>query len=148
MKKLSHILIIDDDPMTSYLHKKLIEGFKVADRINIANDGEEALQLFNHYIQSDREDSEENIPQLVFVDLDMPMMDGFEFLDAYQGLEFRNKNSVVIAVLTSSFSRSDINRVKEFPEVKDYIVKPLTKEKMMELMDEHFDLHVEGGLSL
>ena len=145
MEKLSNILIIDDDPMTSYLHKKLMEGFQVADHINIANDGEEALQHFNDRIQAE---SEEKIPQLVFVDLDMPLMDGFEFLEAYQDLNFTNKGSVVIAVLTSSYSRSDINRVKEYPEVRDYIVKPLTKEKMTELMDTHFGVQVKRDIKV
>lgn len=138
MKNLSSKLIIDDDPITVFLHKKLIEIFGVSHQIEIANDGGEALQLIWHYIQTKNEDK---IPQLIFVDLNMPFMDGFEFLEAYERLNFENKDSVVVSVLTSSFSSSDINRVKEYPVVDHYIVKPLTEEKVMGIMHEHFGWH-------
>ena len=137
MEKLQNVLLIDDDPMTNYLHKRIIEGFKVSHQIEIANDGDEALQLINNYIQSGNEDK---IPQLIFVDLDMPLMDGFQFLEAYQSLDFKNKDSVVVSVLTSSFNPKDVNRAKAF-SVDDFIVKPLTKEKMRELMEQHFGWH-------
>lgn len=138
MEKLKNILIIDDDPMTNYLHKRLLEKFEVSHEVEIAHGGEEALQRIKNNIESRNED---RIPQLIFVDLDMPLMDGFQFLEAYQNLNFKNKDSVVVSVLTSSFSASDIKRVKEYPIVKDYIVKPLTQEKMIEIMEQHFDWH-------
>lgn len=134
MKMLSSILLIDDDPLTSYLHKRAIEGFKVSHQIEVANNGDEAIQLINQYIQSK---SEDKIPQLIFVDLYMPFMDGFQFLEAYQNLEFQNKNSVVVVVLTTSFLQKDKNRIKKY-QVKDYVEKPITKEKMMEIMETHF----------
>ena len=141
MEKLQKILVIDDDPMTNYLQKKLLEKFGVSDVVEIAHDGEEALQSIKQNIESGNED---RIPQLIFVDLDMPLMDGFQFLEAYQTLNFKNKDSVVVSVLTSSFSRSDINHVKEFPVVKDYLVKPLTQEKIAEIMEQHFNGHSEN----
>lgn len=137
MEKLQNVLLIDDDTMTNYLHKRIIEGFEVSDQIEIANDGEEGLQIIENYIQSENEDK---IPQLIFVDIDMPLMDGFQFLEAYQSLDFKNKDSVVVAVLTSSFNPKDVNRAKEL-SVDDYLVKPLTKDKMMELMERHFGWH-------
>ena len=106
----------------------------MAHRIEIASNGEEAIQFINGCIHSQREDK---IPQLIFVDLFMPFMDGFQFLEAYKKLNFRNKDSVVVAVLTTSFLHKDKSRVKEY-QVKEYIEKPITKEKMLRLMDEHF----------
>ena len=138
MKKLSSTLIIDDDPITVFLHKRLIEIFGVSHQIEVAQSGEEALQLIWHYIKTQNDDK---IPQLIFVDLNMPFMDGFEFLEAYERLNFENKDSVVVSVLTSSFSPNDINRVKEYPVVDHYIVKPLTEEKVMGIMQEHFGWH-------
>lgn len=135
MEKISKILIIDDDPTTGFLYSRLINKFGVSQEVELANGGEEALQLIEDHIKSQNEDK---IPQLIFVDLNMPFMDGFEFLDAYQRLEFKNKDSVVISVLTSSYLPQDVKRVKEFPVVNDYMVKPLTEEKVMELMERHF----------
>ena len=142
MEKLQKILIIDDDPMTTHLHKRLLEKFDLSHQVEIALGGEEALQLIKENIDTENEDQ---IPQLIFVDLNMPFMDGFQFLEAYQSLEFKNKDSVVVSVLTSSYSMSDINRVKEYPVVSDYIVKPLTQEKMIELMERHFDWSIKNG---
>lgn len=136
MEKLSSILLIDDDPITNQLHRKLIEGFGVAHQVEVVNDGEEGIQLLEQHIHNQKG----KIPQLIFVDLDMPFMDGFQFLEAYQDLDFKNKSSVVVAVLTSSISRKDVNRAREF-SVGAYIIKPLTKEKMMEIMEEHFGWH-------
>ena len=137
MEKLRNVLLIDDDPTTSFLQKKVIQSFGFSEKVEIANDGEEALQLLGKYIHAENEDM---IPQLIFVDIDMPFMDGFQFLEAYQKLYFREKDSVVVAVLTSSISPQDMKRAKEF-SVEAYLVKPLTKEKMIELMQEHFGRH-------
>ena len=141
MEKLTKILIIEDDPTTAYLHERLIDGFGVAHQVEIAYSGEDALQMIWNHIRTQNEDK---IPQLIFVDLNMPTMDGFEFLEAYERLNFENKDSVVVSVLTSSYHSKDINRVKEFPAVNDYVVKPLTEEKVMELMQKHFGWHAHG----
>lgn len=134
MKKLSGILLIDDDPTTNYLHKRLLEDYKVANRIETVNDGEEAMQLIDEHIRTHNEDK---LPQLIFVDIDMPFMDGFQFLEEYQQKDFKHKDSVVVAVLTSSVSQRDKKRAKEF-SIDAFFVKPLTKEKVMELMEDHF----------
>lgn len=139
MEKLSGILIIDDDPLTSYLHKRVIDGFNVVHRIEIASNGEEAIEFINDCIQSEREDK---IPQLIFVDLFMPFMDGYQFLEAYKKLNFKNKDSVVVAVLTTSFLHKDKIRVKEY-QVKEYVEKPITHEKMRRLMEEHFSIRID-----
>ena len=140
MKELSSILIIDDDPLTGILHKRVIERFNVSSRIEIASSGEEALQLIEQYIRSGNEDK---IPQLIFLDLNMPFMDGYQFLEAYHLLDFNHKDSVVVAVLTTSFRHKDKVRVKEY-QIQDYIEKPLTEERMMELMEQHFGWQVSS----
>lgn len=134
MKELSSILLIDDDPLTGILHKRIIEGLNISSRIEIADSGEAALQLIEQYIRSG---NEEKIPQLILLDINMPFMDGYQFLEAYHSLEFNHKDSVVVAVLTTSFRHKDKIRVKEY-QIQDYIEKPLTEERMMELMEQHF----------
>ena len=134
MRKLSQILIIDDDPLTSYLHKVLLQKFGVSHQIETVTDGYQAIQLIKKCIQSK---NEEQIPQLIFLEVDMPLARGNEFLEAYKDLEFINKDSVVVAVLTCSVSRKQTDCINEFP-INDYIVKPLTKKRMMGLMNKHF----------
>ena len=134
MEKLSQILIIDDDPLTAYLHKTYIKKFDVSHQVEIVTSGDQALLLIKNCIQSPNEDK---IPQLIFLEVDMPMADGFHFLEAYQDLEFKNKDSVVVVALTCSLSQRLKNSTKEYP-IKDYIIKPLTEERMMGLMERHF----------
>ena len=67
----------------------------------------------------------------------MPLMDGFQFLEAYQSLEFKNKDSVAVFALTCSVSKRLKNRTKEFL-LKDYIIKPLTEERIMGLIERYF----------
>lgn len=134
MGKLSQILIIDDDSLTSYLHKTLIEKFGVSHQVETVTDGGQAIQLINNCIQSKAEDK---IPQLIFLEVDTPTSRGYEFLEAYKRLEFKNKDSVVVVVLTCSISQKQKNRIQEYP-VKDYIIKPLNGESMKGLMENYF----------
>jgi response regulator of citrate/malate metabolism len=134
MEKLPQILIIDDDPLTGYLHKTFIKKVGVSHQIKTLTSGEQAIQYLKECVESK---NEENIPQLILLEVDMPMADGFHFLEAYQNLEFKNKDSVAVAVLTCSISKRQKNRTKEYP-IKDYILKPLTEERMMGLMERCF----------
>ena len=134
MEKLSQVLIIDDDSLTAYLHKTFIKKFGVSHQVQVVSDGEQALQLIKNCIQSKNEDK---IPQLIFLEVDMPVARGYEFLEAFNELEFNNKDSVIVPVLTCSVSRRQKSRTKEYP-IKDYIEKPLTEERMMGLMKKHF----------
>lgn len=134
MEKLSQILIIDDDPLTANLHKTFIKKFGVSHQVETITSGEQALQLIKNCIQSQNEDK---IPQLILLEVDMPMTDGFHFLEAYQNLEFKNKDSVAVVALTCSVSKRLKNRTKEYL-IKDYIIKPLTEERMMGLMERYF----------
>ena len=134
MEKLSQILIIDDDPLTSFLHKTLIKKFGVSHQVETLTDGDQAIQLINSCIQSKAEDK---IPQLIFLEVDTPTSRGYEFLETYKRLEFKNKDSVVVAVLTCSISQKQKNRIQEY-SVKDYIIKPLNGERMKGLMENYF----------
>ena len=134
MEKLSQILIIDDDSLTSYLHKTLIKKFAVSHQVETVTDGDQAIQLINSCIQSKAEDK---IPQLIFLEVDTPKSRGYEFLEAYKNLEFKNKDSVVVAVLTCSISQKQKNRIQDYP-VKDYIIKPLKEKRMIGLMENYF----------
>ena len=134
MKKLSQILIIDDDTVTSYLHMVLLQKFGVSHQVEKVTSGEQALQFIKNCIQSQNEDK---IPQLIFLEVDMPMADGIHFLEAYQHMEFKNKDSVAVVGLTCSLSKRLKNRTKEYP-ISDYIEKPLTEEKMIGLIERHF----------
>ena len=133
-KKLNEILLVDDSAGTNILHKRILERLDVAEKIVIATNGKEALD----YIKSDIGGGLHPRPQLIFLDVNMPVMDGFQFLDAYQNLDESYKSEVVLIMLTTSLSPEDEQRAQQFADVKGYIHKPLSKVILDEIMEEYF----------
>ena len=76
-------------------------------------------------------------PELIFLDINMPRMNGWEFMNAYNQLEVAQKGKIVVIMLTTSLMASDKNKAREL-EVPAYKIKPLTDEMLRELLEEHF----------
>jgi CheY-like chemotaxis protein len=99
----------------------------------IAYNGKEALELIHNACESAL------CPELILLDINMPVMNGFEFLKAYQGLEFPHKQSVVIVMLTTSLNPQDMEQIDELPlKIKGNLNKPLTEEMVRNLLHTHF----------
>lgn len=127
MALLKTILLIDDDDTTNFLHKRLFQRLKIADNIVVAVNGERALTYLE---QAFKAESTEALPGLIFLDIKMPIMDGFEFLAAYEKLPLSKVKSIPIYMLTSSVSSADVNRLKKHQVVTSHVAKPLTQEKL------------------
>ena len=127
MQKLSGVLLVDDDPTTNFLHEQLLRSLGVTDQCLVAENGAEALALL-------AEAGEAPPPALVLLDVHMPVMDGIEFLEAYR----RPLSPMpIVVVLTTSMHTRDRARLASLA-VADYLVKPLTKEKINSLLRQHF----------
>jgi CheY-like chemotaxis protein len=131
MKKLSLILLVDDDGISNHLHKMLIEDLTIAEEIGVAYDGEEALDVIEDYY---KDKASENNDVLVLMDINMPGMDAFDFLNIFNSRQDRFKN-LHIVLLSSSLSLKDKERAMEY-QVLDYMTKPLTEDKLLKLVDE------------
>lgn len=132
MSKLNSILLVEDDSITNFINERLLRKLEVADDIKIASNGLEALALIQNSVQSSQ-----NPPTLIFLDINMPVMDGFEFLSEFKMLSLPNKQDVVVVVLTTSTNLSDIEKLKGSGNT-DFINKPLTKEKVQSVIKKHF----------
>lgn len=135
MKPLQTILLIDDDETTNYLNHRLLTRLEVAPDIRVVNNGEEALTYLHNAFAGV---AEYPIPNLVLVDIKMSVMDGFEFLEEYQQLEEKKKNKIIMLMLTSSASFYDLEKLKEFPDVRKHYSKPLTEADVREMLNEYF----------
>ena len=138
MKKLSGILLIDDDDTTNFLNKRLLDRMEVTNHIRTFVNGKQAFDyLYNVSNKNyEVESSEYFQPELIFLDINMPVMDGFEMLDLYERLnpEFRKK--IVMVVLTTSTHPQDTANSRKYNA--EYIIKPLTAEKVNRLLEVHF----------
>lgn len=133
MKKLSSVLLVDDDPLTNHLNERLLKDLQVAERYLSARDGAEALTVLDEIST----DASPLSPVLVLLDIKMPGMDGMSFLDAYQRLSPAQQEAVVIVLHTASMESRDLNRIDALP-VAGLVSKPLTKEKMDTILKLHY----------
>ncbi|TGE08021.1 response regulator [Hymenobacter fodinae] len=132
-RKLPCTLLVDDDPTTNYLNRKLLERMNFTDEILVALNGREALQVLDEHCQA----TSETCPSLLFLDVNMPLMDGFEFLAAYQKLPLAERKAIVIVMLTTSVHPRDMQRLEQLP-VSGFLSKPLTEAKVQQILAENF----------
>ncbi len=128
--KLNCILLIDDNHADNCYHKIIIDEMNIAERIEVALDGEEALKLLSH--------KGEAPPELIFLDINMPKVNGWEFLKVYHELPEKQKAKTIIVMLSTSDNPKDLERSKQIKEVGGYKVKPLNEKMLDEILKQHF----------
>ncbi len=131
---LDKILCVDDDAITLMLCKKVIERVAFANEVYTAKNGEEAIDYFNELATQYQLDQKTSYPKLTFLDLNMPIMNGWEFLDNYleKGYQDLFKEAKFI-VLSSTIDPQDVVKAKSYPMVIDFLSKPITKEMLENL---------------
>lgn len=132
MTKIECAVLVDDDSITNYLNEELIKELGITDKVKVFENGNSALAyIYENCIKRKK------CPELILLDINMPVMDGFEFLKVFNSLEFENKENIKIIMLTTSSNSKDFEQAKRL-KVKDYITKPLTPEKLMPVFQKHF----------
>jgi CheY-like chemotaxis protein len=130
---LNHIVLVDDNETTSFLNNRLLGRLGVAEQVSTFARADEAFEQ----IWGEHGANSAPKPDLVFVDLKMPGVSGFEFLQLYSALPKPVQEQTVMAVLTTSMHSADTARVAQYPNV-EYLTKPLTEEKMQKLLEKRF----------
>jgi len=128
-KRLSNLWIIDDDPMTSFYIKRLAELGELAGIISIYNNAQGAVDYLLHHKKS-----ADHLPDIILLDIYMPEMDGWGFLEAFQKIAGQLSKKIEVYIISSSYHPKDVNRAKQIPEVKDYLQKPVTLESLRQIV--------------
>lgn len=131
-EKLNCVLLIDDDAPTNVYNTAIVMAANVTDYIEVKDSGEKALE----FLKSGAEENHPN-PALIFLDVNMPGMDGWEFLEEYHQLKDEQKGKVLVFMLTTSLDPNDKIKSTELG-AHGFIRKPLTPELIMEIAQEHF----------
>lgn len=124
---LEQILCIDDDPITLMLCKKVISKSSFSKEIITAQNGEEALLHFNNLKYTNIKNKANKKPELIFLDLNMPVMGGWEFLDHFTSPDYAEFNTANVIVLSSTIDPEDLAKAKKYPIIIDFLSKPVTQ---------------------
>lgn len=126
------ILLIDDDFTTNYLHKKIITKAEFDSPIEVANNGKEGIDKLLAYNDSI---TDEDATVLIFLDLNMPIVDGWQFLDIYEEIKPKLHYKTNLFIISSSINQDDYDRAKSNNLVDDYIPKLLTVDRLKSLKE-------------
>ena len=122
------MLLIDDDKICNFITEATLNRLGIAEEIHAVLNGKEALEYINRVLAGDR-----LLPDIIFLDLNMPLMNGFQFIESFRKLDFPKKDKVKIVVLTSSENPEDIVRVKTMG-IDHYLTKPINEAKFLEIL--------------
>jgi CheY-like chemotaxis protein len=131
-KKLTSVLLIDDDEPTNFFNQMIVEDSGCAQQVKAIQSGEEALEYLSSISEND------SSPDLIFLDINMPAMNGWEFLEQYKKLHPSSKGKVMVVMLTTSLFPEDKSKAEETPEVSGFENKPLTPEKLERILKQYF----------
>lgn len=125
-----NICIIDDDDIYQFTVIKTLESLKLANKIIAFSDGEEALNFFIENLNKSAE-----LPDVVLLDINMPIMDGFQFMEEYVKIKPKVGKKITIYMVSSSVDPVDIERAKSISEISDYIIKPIKSGELKSIME-------------
>lgn len=127
MNKIKTLALVDDDAVFVYLTKIAIEETNLVDLIKVFENGLDAITFLE-----ENKDNLAVLPEVILLDLSMPIMNGWQFLEEFVMLNPSIGKKITIYVCSSSISPDEVNKAKSISEVTDFIVKPITKEKLIE----------------
>ncbi len=130
--KYQSVMLIDDNEIDNLINQKMIEASSISQHIFTHTGARSAIEFLKN-MEKIYSVASEALPEVIFLDIDMPLMDGFQFLDEFDKLKDDTKKHCKIVMLTSSINPQDVNKSKKYDYVKKYINKPLSQENLKNL---------------
>tara|TARA_R110000744_G_scaffold303541_1_gene412194 strand:- start:314 stop:730 length:417 start_codon:yes stop_codon:yes gene_type:complete len=125
--------IVDDDFIYRFAMVKTLESIKLPINTMLFSDGEQAINFI-----LDNLNQENNFPDVIFLDIDMPIMDGFQFMEEYIKIKPRVGKKITIYMVSSSLDPVDIGRAQKISAISDYIVKPIGLVRLKTIIEDLF----------
>jgi CheY-like chemotaxis protein len=133
---LNCILVVDDDEPTNFFTEMILQESGCVKHIKLVQSAQEALE---YLIKSEEPGVDPELypsPDLIFLDINMPAMNGWEFLEEYKKLSIADK--IIVIMLTTSLFPEDQSKANEMPEISGFEHKPMTPEKLKDILHKHF----------
>lgn len=129
MKSIKNLLLIDDDEIFTFLTKKTIENTQLVDQIKVFGNGQDAIDFLENAA-----DNTELLPEVILLDINMPILDGWGFLEEFILLKPNIGKKITIYIVTTSISPHDLDRANNISEVSDFVIKPVTKTELVNML--------------
>jgi len=127
-KPIDLVLLVDDNDTDNFISKRIIEITEFADRVEVKNSGKSALDYL-----AEHENSPEDLPSIIFLDINMPVVDGFVFLYEFEKFRELVRTKCKVIILSSSDNKRDIDKIVNNNYVIKFITKPLTEHSLDEI---------------
>ena len=126
------VMLVDDNDTDNFISKRIIEITKFASDVEVKNSGKSALEYLREH-----ENIEDKLPNLIFLDINMPIVDGFIFLYEFEKFSESIKDKCKVVILSSSDNKRDIDKIVNNNHVIKFITKPLTEAALREFKETH-----------
>ena len=125
MAKFENILLIEDDPITVMVCDRIIKMIGFSNHVQTKENGQEGIDYISNAIKENKE-----LPDIIFLDINMPIMNGWDFLEAFESIKQQLSKVPRILILSSTVDPEDYKKAEKFPAVEGFISKPLTQEHL------------------
>jgi CheY-like chemotaxis protein len=129
-EKIELVMLVDDNDTDNFISKRIIEITRFARRIEIKNSGKSALE----YLEKEK-NNPKNLPNIIFLDINMPIVDGFVFLFEFDMFPEEVKNKCRVVILSSSDNKRDIEKIVDNDYVVKFVTKPLSAQALKEIKE-------------
>lgn len=136
--RLNCILLVDDDIATNFINKKIIQKANIIEQVHVALNGKEAIEYISNKGKFESDNNKYPKPEMILLDINMPVMDGWEFIETYKNLDIENKENIAIVMLSSSFNPADKTKAESIAEITTFRQKPMSKEALYKIIEKVF----------
>jgi CheY-like chemotaxis protein len=133
VKKYHNVMLIDDNEIDNLINQKMIEASDICENIFVHSGAKGAIEFLKNIEKLAKGPLDLYLPEVIFLDIDMPLMDGFQFLDEFEKLSDVVKNNCKVIMLTSSLNPQDMSKAKKNKYVLKYLNKPLTQDNLKKI---------------
>lgn len=134
MSDIKRAFLVDDDEINNFICINIIQKMGFADNVKAFEDGQEALDHIKELAQN----APEMLPEVMFLDINMPIMNGWDFLEEYSKIKSEYGITISLFMLSSSIYQADVDKSKEYEDVTDFVTKPLREESLNEIKTKFF----------